>query len=132
MPRLRMRLCCEIVVQAWQKWVIRLDTSGSKPGALGFISTFLFAGALAVLRTMWQFVIDCLEQHFQKSFFGVNEKMAGSAENGAGEESAFRIGKVVDLAKRLRKAALEIRATRLPQPRSSGLDWCCRGLEFRL
>jgi hypothetical protein len=55
------------VSQAWRKWVIRLDGSGGKPGALGFISTFLFAGALAVLGTTWQSMIDYLEQHFQRA-----------------------------------------------------------------
>jgi CHAT domain-containing protein len=82
--------------------------TGDEP--LGFISAFLFAGASAVLGTMWPIHDQLPGAAFSKSFFGMNEKMTRSAENRGREESDFRAGNPVDLARRWRKAALEIRA----------------------
>jgi CHAT domain-containing protein len=82
--------------------------TGDEP--LGFISAFLFAGASAVLATMWPIHDRLSGAAFSKSFYGVQEKTKGSAGNGDGEESESRAGNTVDLARRLRKAALEIRA----------------------
>jgi hypothetical protein len=52
--------------------------------------------------TVWSSIFKELLQN--------NEKMIDDAANGGGEESNFRAGNAVDLARRLRKAALEIRA----------------------
>lgn len=82
--------------------------TGDEP--LGFISAFLFAGTSAVLGTMWPIHDRLSGAAFSKSFFGMNEKMTRSAENRGREESDFRAGNPVDLARRWRKAALEIRA----------------------
>jgi CHAT domain-containing protein len=82
--------------------------TGDEP--LGFISAFLFAGACAVLGTMWPIHDRLSGAAFSKTFYGINEKITGSAEDGGGEESDFRAGNAVDIARRLRKAALEIRA----------------------
>lgn len=82
--------------------------TGDEP--LGFISAFLFAGASAVLATMWPIHDRLSGEAFSKNFYGVQEKIEGSAENEDGEASEFRVGNTVDLARRLRRAALEIRA----------------------
>jgi CHAT domain-containing protein len=82
--------------------------TGDEP--LGFISAFLLAGASAVLGTMWPIHDRLSGAAFSKTFYGINEKITGSAEDGGGEESDFRAGNAVDIARRLRKAALEIRA----------------------
>ena len=70
----------------------------------------MFAVASAVLGTMWPIHDRLSGAAFSKSFYGINEKITGGAENGGGEESDFRAGNAVDLARRLRKAALGIRA----------------------
>jgi CHAT domain-containing protein len=71
----------------------------------------LFAGASAVLATMWPIHDRLSGVAFTKSFYGMNKKIKGSGENEYEEErNEFRAGNTVDLARRLRAAALGIRA----------------------
>lgn len=87
----------------------RIDT-GDEP--LGFISAFLFAGASAVLATMWPIHDRLSGAAFSNIFYGIQEKINGSSKNEDREGSVFRVGNTVDLAMRLRKAVLEIRANK--------------------
>jgi CHAT domain-containing protein len=81
--------------------------TGDEP--LGFISAFLFAGAAAVLATMWPIHDRLSGAAFSKSFYGA-DKTKGSAEDEDEEKNLFMPGNMVDLARRLKKAVLEIRA----------------------
>jgi hypothetical protein len=55
--------------------------------------------------------------------------MTDVAANGDGEESDFRAENTIDLARRLRKAALRYEPTQLPQPGPTG--WICAYGEWK-
>lgn len=102
---------------------------GTSDESLGFISSFLLAGESAVLGTMWAIHDRPSGAAFSKSFYEISEKMTDVAANGGGE-SDFRAENTIDLARRLRKAALRYEPTQLPQPGPTGLDLCVWGMEI--
>jgi CHAT domain-containing protein len=84
--------------------VERLD-AGDEP--LGLVSGFLHAGASTVVATMWPIHDQLSGAAFSKSFYGLDSEDASTWES----------GRTVDLAGRLQRAALSIKAreeTRAP------------------
>jgi len=77
----------------------RFDT-GDEP--LGFISGFLFAGASAIVATLWPIHDRLSGAAFTESFYGYG--CQGT------DQLPLRAGQVVDLARRLQKAVMDIRA----------------------
>jgi CHAT domain-containing protein len=75
--------------------VERLD-AGDEP--LGFISGFLYAGASAVVATLWPIHDRLAGAAFSESFYGYNSG------------GLMKPGEIIDLARRLRIAALSIKA----------------------
>ena len=82
--------------------------AGDEP--LGLVSAFLHAGASGVVATMWPIHDSLAGAAFSEDFYDLNVGNATAGNTTAGNVTILKSGQTIDLARRLQRAALTIKA----------------------